>query len=80
MRRSPFGPAAVAPGGRLWATWYAGVTPAEDFNNYVVLSSSGDGGSTWQEVLTVDPDGGGPVRTEPVGIGMLSASGRSASV
>ena len=53
---------AVAPGGRLWATWYAGVTPAEDFNNYVVLSSSGDGGSTWQEVLTVDPDGGGPVR------------------
>ncbi|NBW96000.1 MAG: exo-alpha-sialidase [Planctomycetia bacterium] len=54
---------AVAPGGRLWATWYAGVTPAEDLNNYVVLSTSGDGGSTWQEVLTVDPDGGGKVRT-----------------
>lgn len=54
---------AVAPGGRLWATWYAGVTPDEDLNNYVVLSTSGDGGSTWQEVLTVDPDGGGPVRT-----------------
>jgi arylsulfatase A-like enzyme len=53
---------AVAPQGRLWATWYAGVTPAEDLNNYVVLSTSGDGGSTWQEVLTVDPDGGGPVR------------------
>jgi hypothetical protein len=24
---------AVAPGGRLWATWYAGVTPGEDHNN-----------------------------------------------
>ena len=53
---------AVAPGGRLWATWYAGVTPDEDRNNYVVLSTSGDGGATWQEVLTVDPDGGGQVR------------------
>ena len=54
---------AVAPGGRMWATWYAGVTPYEDHNNFVVLSTSGDGGSTWLEVLTVDPDGGGPVRT-----------------
>jgi predicted neuraminidase len=53
---------AVAPDGRLWATWYAGVTPAEDQNNYVVLSTSADGGTTWQEVLTVDPDGAGPVR------------------
>jgi hypothetical protein len=53
---------AVAPRGRLWATWYAGVTPGEDLNNYVVLSTSGDGGATWQEVLTVDPDGGGQVR------------------
>jgi len=53
---------AVAPGGRLWATWYAGVTPDEDLNNYIVLSTSGDGGATWQEVLTVDPDGGGQVR------------------
>jgi hypothetical protein len=25
---------AVAPGGRLWANWYAGVTPGEDRNNY----------------------------------------------
>lgn len=54
---------AVAPKGRLWATWYAGVTPAEDLNNYVVLSTSGDDGKTWTEVLTVDPDGGGPVRS-----------------
>jgi hypothetical protein len=54
---------AVAPKGRLWATWYAGVTPAEDLNNYVVLSTSADNGATWQEVLTVDPDAGGPVRS-----------------
>jgi len=54
---------AVSPGGRLWATWYAGVTPAEDHNNYVVLATSGDGGTTWEEVLAVDPDGDGPVRT-----------------
>lgn len=54
---------AIAPKGRLWATWYAGVTPGEDANNYVVLSTSSDGGATWMEVLTVDPDAGGPVRS-----------------
>ena len=54
---------AVSPGGRLWANWYAGVTPGEDHNNYVVLSTSGDNGETWKEVLVVDPDGDGPVRT-----------------
>ncbi|MCX7006658.1 MAG: sialidase family protein [Kiritimatiellaeota bacterium] len=54
---------AVAPQGRMWATWYAGVTPGEDHNNYVVLSTSGDGGATWNEVLVVDPDGSGPVRS-----------------
>ena len=53
---------AIAPKGRLWAVWYAGVTPGEDQNNYVVLSTSDNGGSTWKEVLTVDPDGPGPVR------------------
>lgn len=53
---------AVSPGGRLWATWYAGVTPGEDANNYVVLSTSGDGGRHWEEVLIVDPDQKGPVR------------------
>lgn len=53
---------AVTPDGRLWATWYAGVSPAEDQNNYVVLSTSGDGGATWREVLVVDPDGPGPRR------------------
>ncbi|MCA9211063.1 MAG: exo-alpha-sialidase [Planctomycetales bacterium] len=54
---------AVSPGGRLWANWYAGVTPGEDHNNYVVLSTSGDNGRTWQETLVVDPDAGGPVRS-----------------
>jgi predicted neuraminidase len=54
---------AVTPGGRLWANWYAGKTPGEDQNNYVVLSTSGDNGKTWKEVLVVDPDGDGPVRT-----------------
>ena len=54
---------AVAPKGRLWATWYAGVTPGEDVNNYVVLSTSADDGATWTEVLTVDPDAGDPVRS-----------------
>ena len=53
---------AVAPKGRLWATWYAGVTAAEDLNNYVVLSTSSDDGATWTEAMTVDPDAGGPVR------------------
>jgi formylglycine-generating enzyme required for sulfatase activity len=54
---------AVAPRGRIWAVWYAGVTPSEDANNYVVLATSGDNGTTWSEVLTVDPDGSGPVRS-----------------
>jgi hypothetical protein len=54
---------AVSPRGRLWANWYAGKTPNEDQNNYVVLTTSGDGGVTWREVLVVDPDGEGPLRT-----------------
>ena len=53
---------AVSPGGRLWANWYAGKTPSEDQNNYMVLSTSGDNGATWHEVLVVDPDGEGPAR------------------
>ncbi|WP_197439709.1 sialidase family protein [Calycomorphotria hydatis] len=53
---------AVSSSGRLWATWYAGVTPSEDKNNYVVLSTSGDNGKSWREVLVVDPDADGPVR------------------
>jgi hypothetical protein len=41
----------------------AGPTPAEDLNNYVVLSTSSDNGATWNELLTVDPDAGGTVRS-----------------
>ncbi|MFZ2655025.1 MAG: sialidase family protein [Victivallales bacterium] len=53
---------AVTHNGRIWATWYAGKTPHEDKNNYVVLGTSGDEGKTWKEVFAVDPDGEGPVR------------------
>jgi len=53
---------AISPEGRLWATWYAGKTPSEDENNYVVVATSGDGGKTWTEKLIIDPDGDGPVR------------------
>lgn len=53
---------AVSPGGRLWATWYAGPTRDEDRNNYVVLATSGDDGATWEEVMVADPDGPGPLR------------------
>ena len=40
--------------------WYAGATPGEDHNNYVVLCTSGDNGKSWNEVLVVDPDAEGP--------------------
>ncbi len=53
---------AISPEGRLWATWYAGKTPKEDHNNYVVVATSGDGGMTWTESLSIDPDTDGPVR------------------
>src|SRR5690554_7764907 len=35
---------AVSPGGRMWAVWYAVITPGEDLNNYVVVATSGDKG------------------------------------
>ena len=54
---------AISQKGRMWATWYTGVTPAEDRNNYVVVATSGDGGQTWEEVLAIDPDGPGPARS-----------------
>lgn len=53
---------AVSPKGRLWANWYAGPSAGEDSNNYVVVSTSGDQGKNWEEVLVIDPDGAGPVR------------------
>lgn len=53
---------AVSRNGRFWATWYAGITPGENRNNYVVLATSDDQGETWEEILVIDPDGPGPVR------------------
>ncbi len=53
---------AVSQGGRIWAIWYTGITEGEDSNNYVTVSTSGDGGITWNEILAIDPDGDGPVR------------------
>lgn len=54
--------AVSAKNGRMWCTWYGGPTAGEDSNNYVVLATSADGGTTWREVLVADPDGEGPVR------------------
>jgi predicted neuraminidase len=53
---------AISPNGRLWATWFASVTPGEDKNSYVVVATSGDKGENWEEVLAIDPDGPGPHR------------------
>lgn len=54
---------ACGPNGRLFAVWYGGKTPGEDFNNYVILALSHDGGQSWtDENLVIDPDGEGPVR------------------
>jgi len=53
---------AVTEKGRMWAVWYAGITPGENLNNYVVVTTSGDGGKNWEEVLAIDPDGSGPAR------------------
>jgi len=57
---------AVSRGGRLWVAWYSGKTPGEIIercpHSYTVLSTSGDGGKTWKEVLAIDPDGPGPLK------------------
>lgn len=51
-----------APGGRLWATWYAGPV-WEDRFNYLLVATSGDDGKTWTDVsFVIDPDGTGPKR------------------
>lgn len=54
---------AISSKGRMWAVWYAGITPGEDQNNYVVVATSGDGGQNWKEILAIDPDGPGPARS-----------------
>jgi len=57
---------AVSRGGRLWAAWYSGKTPGEIIERcphaYTVVSTSGDGGRTWKEVLAIDPDAAGPLK------------------
>jgi len=53
---------AISPEGRFWATWYAGKTPGEDENNYVVVATSGKDGKSWTEEIIIDPDGDGPIR------------------
>ena len=54
--------AVARKGGRLWATYYGGITPGEDANNYVSLATSSDNGDTWKVVLVADPDGPGMKR------------------
>ena len=45
----------VAPNGRLWASWDSG-GHGEDWFNYIMLATSGDGGRTWSDpVMVVDP-------------------------
>lgn len=55
--RGAQGVAAVerAPGGRLWAAWYAGKSPrgVESPSSYVVLATSDDDGVTWTEKLVL---------------------------
>ena len=57
---------AVTHAGRLWVAWYSGTTPDAKIetcaNAYVIVSTSGDGGKTWKEVLAIDPDGPGPLK------------------
>lgn len=48
---------ALAPSGRLWATWYSGGV-GEGPDNFVLLVTSADGGRSWSEpVAVVDPPG-----------------------
>lgn len=54
--------AVSAVNGRMWATWYASPTGAEDSNNYLVLATSADCGVTWREAVIYEPDFQGPVR------------------
>jgi len=57
---------AITRGGRLWVAWYSGTTPGAKIescpNAHVIVSTSGDGGRTWHEVLAIDPDLAGPLK------------------
>ena len=50
----------VAPGGRLWATWYGGPEGEGEPGNYQMLVTSGDDGRTWSDPVAV-------FKPEPVG-------------
>ncbi|WP_154856628.1 sialidase family protein [Cyclobacterium xiamenense] len=54
--------ALTGDGQQMWSVWYAGPSPGEDENNYVVLAHSKDAGNSWEELLVIDPDGPGAVR------------------
>lgn len=56
----------ISEGGRLWATWFGSNVQAERApfheDQFSVISTSADGGSTWKEVFVFDPSellGGG---------------------
>lgn len=54
---------AVSPvNGRMWATWYASPTGVENRDDYLVLSTSADGGATWREAVVYEPDFHGSYR------------------
>jgi len=46
---------AISDEGKMWVVWYAGTTPDEDKNNYVVVSVSKDKGNGWEEKIIIDP-------------------------
>ncbi len=43
----------VAPGGRLWATWYGGPAGEGESGNHQTLVTSGDDGKTWSDSVAV---------------------------
>ena len=46
---------AISDERKMWVVWYAGTTPDEDKNNYVVVSVSKDKGNGWEEKIIIDP-------------------------
>ena len=48
----------ILPSGRLFAVWYSGPEPREGAGNYVILSTSTDGGIHWREIQAVVPEPG----------------------
>ena len=59
---------AVAPNGRLWATWFCARLCNEEDDSYALLVTSSDGGATWNEVAWADPDRTGKWRTFDPGL------------